>query len=416
MKRDLNTYIKTISPKKNNIYQQVTSLLKNSKPLIKPLKIKNKLLTELGESDDGRPYIRVLKELDKNNQIDLNKKEDKEIKRLKGIIKTDNNEDYLNIINKREYNIEYNIEDIKEERISEDINENPLHSYNKSYNKSKEVIKPNNMTTMSSNIFSQITNLITENSNLRNQIKIIKPIENEIKNITKEIKQQNTNKELIKQTNYLNELQISIKNIESSTKTDLINLKNLIEALKIFFKESIEIKEIKENNYLKNINETLKIENQTLKNENRLFNLNFDNKKIELKILKSENDNLNILIKKLPILNLYEFQIKENIEKWFKSNQKSDLINKLQNKILGVSKLCINALDILKLIENNIKEATIHFEETIKLKEETINNKQIELKHKQEIKNLKLFYEQKIQKMEKNGEEGIWSAFELSDL
>lgn len=412
MKRDLNTYIKTISPKKNNIYQQVTSLLKNSKPLIKPLKIKNKLLTELGESDDGRPYIRVLKELDKNNQIDLNKKEDKEIKRLKGIIKTDNNEDYLNIINKREYNIE----DIKEERISEDINENPLHSYNKSYNKSKEVIKPNNMTTMSSNIFSQITNLITENSNLRNQIKIIKPIENEIKNITKEIKQQNTNKELIKQTNYLNELQISIKNIESSTKTDLINLKNLIEALKIFFKESIEIKEIKENNYLKNINETLKLENQTLKNENRLFNLNFDNKKIELKILKSENDNLNILIKKLPILNLYEFQIKENIEKWFKSNQKSDLINKLQNKILGVSKLCINALDILKLIENNIKEATIHFEETIKLKEETINNQQIELKHKQEIKNLKLFYEQKIQKMEKNGEEGIWSAFELSDL
>lgn len=408
MKRDLNTYIKTISPKKNNIYQQVTSLLKNSKPLIKPLKIKNKLLTELGESDDGRPYIRVLKELDKNNQIDLNKKEDKEIKRLKGIIKTDNNEDYLNIINKREYNIE----DIKEERISE----NPLHSYNKSYNKSKEVIKPNNMTTMSSNIFSQITNLITENSNLRNQIKIIKPIENEIKNITKEIKQQNTNKELIKQTNYLNELQISIKNIESSTKTDLINLKNLIEALKIFFKESIEIKEIKENNYLKNINETLKLENQTLKNENRLFNLNFDNKKIELKILKSENDNLNILIKKLPILNLYEFQIKENIEKWFKSNQKSDLINKLQNKILGVSKLCINALDILKLIENNIKEATIHFEETIKLKEETINNQQIELKHKQEIKNLKLFYEQKIQKMEKNGEEGIWSAFELSDL
>ncbi|KAF7693667.1 hypothetical protein CDIK_2200 [Cucumispora dikerogammari] len=562
MRKDLNSFIRTISPKKNNIYQQVTSLLKAGS---RPLRIKNKILSELNSSSEDRPHIKVLNELDRqhtNRSTDLTHRSDN-TKRVKetqtmrdkyGLDRSedifarpniDNNDDYYgdvsigrkgnkpisgssynetitslsnnietehplyrdiidpstytpsytetNITTNKPYiengqinntlyipaytgvNIPANksyIEDSQTNNTSyipscigvntpnstkhtPAYNESNIPQNNSSYNKADisnnaaylafdksnnaaytphmERNIQNNMPFINAsipnvnyntqkdnlNMCSQLAEIINENSVLKSQLRTTIPIENHFKNIIKEMRSLNTTGELTKLSNFLNELLLNHQNVETSRKENFANLKVLIEALKTFFVESIEMKfdatkslkeEIEtlktENNYLKETEKILKTENEALINENRISALNFEGKVIEVKILKSENDNLNLLIEKLPILNLYEYQIKENIEKWFVSNQKSNLIRAYEKRIFSATEELENALGILENLFISLE------------KQKGVNQALCQSlgSQKSEIRNLQVFYENKIHNLEKNRDEGIWSAFDLSDL
>ena len=126
-------------------------------------------------------------------------------------------------------------------------------------------------------------------------------------------------------------------------------------------------------------------------------------KDLELVTLKEKNTSLiekilylEKLLNRLPILNLYEKEIKQKIDKWFISESKSDIIEDFKNK-----------LEILNPILFLEKDLNLLISDIIDLKERFMKHENIISIQKREILGSKRFYEKRINDLLLNQNESI---------
>lgn len=420
MRKNYNQYIK--EGPKASIYSQVSSFLKKQK-VEKPKPMKNKILEELNESEENRPFMRVLNELE--NKMDI-----LETKKFTDSHKN-SFDNKMSIEIKEKMNTQKKIHDF--DNFHNFDNKNVKNFDNKNVKKIEDFDKNmKNMKNMqninfhnsenftgNSKILDEISLLIQENTRLKEKIFSTENFQTFAIKISSEINSLNNSqllnsqKEKIEQTNFL------ISNLKNEISANFLNQKEILNAFKNFltnflenkinetekFEKSLQ-KEKDEKKFLNSKIEKLQGEIENYASKNKFLDLENQKNAIELKIMRNEHENLNLLLKKLPVLNLHEREIKENIKKWFNENEKTKFIEKFSKEIKRKVDSCEEIIFGIDKLCNQIMREKNHAKNL---------NETIEIQ-KNEIKNLKVFYERKIQKMENQNESNVWSAFELSDL